>query len=180
MSAIMIDPRRWTTGRHRPSPVLCRLVRAERLVDRTHIQHARRPVDCQRHGLTIGADTVPGGSASPKKRSPACAMVRTAPRRLVTALEALEAFADFADPGTGEVWCNGASFDFPDPGQRLPRRRRKTPWRFWQERDLRTPQGPQPGPAHRAQRHPPQRARRRAPPGTPGAAHPTSRNEAVA
>lgn len=50
---------------------------------------------------------------------------------------ALEALASFID-GANEVWCNGASFDLPILASAYAGLGDKTPWDYWQERDLRT------------------------------------------
>jgi len=50
---------------------------------------------------------------------------------------ALEAFASFVD-GADEIWCNGASFDLPTLAHAFAEVGDKTPWAYWQERDLRT------------------------------------------
>lgn len=37
-----------------------------------------------------------------------------------------------------EIWCNGASFDFPILGHYFDLFKMERPWKFWNERDLRT------------------------------------------
>jgi len=97
--------------------------------------------DCQRHGLTVGAETVVWWLGQSEDAIATLRNGQEGAAPLVTALEALEAFADFDDPETGEVWCNGASFDFPILENAFRATRGKSPWSFWQERDLRTLKG---------------------------------------
>ena len=97
--------------------------------------------DCQRHGLTIGADTVlwwlkQSGDA---KAALSGGQLDAAP--LVTALEALQAFIIEADGPKPDIWCNGASFDLPILANAYRAIGWQTPWPFWRERDLRTLKG---------------------------------------
>jgi hypothetical protein len=97
--------------------------------------------DCQRHGLTIGADTVLWWLKQSGDAQAALGNGQLDAAPLATALEALHAFLAADEDGPDEVWCNGASFDFPILANAYARIGWKTPWPFWRERDLRTLKG---------------------------------------
>lgn len=99
-------------------------------------------IDCQRHGLTIGADTVLWWLKQSTEAQIALSDGQLGAAPLITALEALDAFINVAEADTAEIWCNGASFDFPILANAYRAAGwRKTPWPFWRERDLRTLKG---------------------------------------
>lgn len=54
----------------------------------------------------------------------------------INALSNLSLFMMMLDPD--EVWCNGASFDFPILAYYFRHFGMEIPWKFWNERDLRT------------------------------------------
>lgn len=97
--------------------------------------------DCQRHGLTIGADTVLWWLKQSGDAQAALGNGQLDAAPLATALEALHAFIAADEDGPDEIWCNGASFDFPILANAYARIGWKTPWPFWRERDLRTLKG---------------------------------------
>ena len=93
--------------------------------------------NCQRHGLTLGASTVTwwlGQDDSPRQTL-INGQLYAAP--LITALEALAAFI----PTDAEIWCNGNSYDLPIIAHAYHACGIETPWRFYNERDLRTLKG---------------------------------------
>lgn len=59
------------------------------------------------------------------------------PADLIVALEAFEAFI----PKEAEIWCNGNSFDLAILADAYDRFNWPRPWKFWNERDLRTLKG---------------------------------------
>ena len=95
-------------------------------------------VDCQRHGLTIGADTVLWWLGQSEEAIASLRNGQDCAAPLVTALEALDAFVDFDDPEFGEIWCNWTSFDFPILANAYRSIGCKAPWNHWHERDLGT------------------------------------------
>lgn len=97
--------------------------------------------DCQRHGLTIGADTVLWWLKQSGDAQAALGNGQRAAAPLVTALEALHAFIVGLDSATPEIWCNGASFDLPILANAYRAIGWKAPWPFRRERDLRTLKG---------------------------------------
>lgn len=88
------------------------------------------PADCQAHGLDVEVDTVSWWVNQPE----------TAREELFGGRDlqsALEEFAEFAD-GVDEVWAKSPSFDcaiLDEAGERVGV---PLPWRYWQERDVRT------------------------------------------
>lgn len=97
--------------------------------------------DCQRHGLTIGADTVLWWLRQSADAQTALANGQQGAAPLITALEALHAFITVGESDAVEIWCNGASFDLPILANAYRAIGWKTPWPFWRERDLRTLKG---------------------------------------
>jgi len=97
--------------------------------------------DCQRHGLTIGADTVLWWLKQSGDAQAALGNGQQGAAPLVTALEALHAFITVGESDAVEIWCNGASFDLPILANAYRAIGWKTPWPFWRERDLRTLKG---------------------------------------
>ncbi len=91
----------------------------------------------QRHGLTLDADTFLWwlGRKSNARRDLIAGQADAAP--LVTALEALADFISGSGPEP-EIWCNGNSFDLPILANACHAVGLPLPWKFWQERDLRT------------------------------------------
>lgn len=97
--------------------------------------------DCQRHGLTLGADTVLWWLKQSAEAQAALVHGQAGAAPLVTALEALHAFITVGAEDAAEIWCNGASFDLPILAHAYRAIRWQTPWPFWRERDLRTLKG---------------------------------------
>lgn len=97
--------------------------------------------DCQRHGLTIGADTVLWWLKQSGDAQAALSNGQIDAAPLVTALEAMQAFICDGVPYPDEIWCNGASFDLPILANAYRAIGWQTPWPFWRERDLRTLKG---------------------------------------
>lgn len=142
MSAIMID---LETMDNRPTAAIASIGAvwfepSGSWIGRTFNMHVDL-VDCQRHGLTIGADTVLWWLYQSEEAIASLRNGQDCAAPLVTALDAFDAFVDFDDPEFGEVWCNGASFDFPILANAFRAAGGKAPWKFWQERDLRTLKG---------------------------------------
>lgn len=56
----------------------------------------------------------------------------------VTVESALVQLREFLPVGDFEIWCQGASFDFPILAHAYRRLGMRTPWHYWRERCLRT------------------------------------------
>lgn len=97
--------------------------------------------DCQRHGLTIGVNTVLWWLKQSGDAQAALGNGQLNAAPLVTALEALHAFITGSETEAPEIWCNGASFDLPILAHAYRAIGWQTPWQFWRERDLRTLKG---------------------------------------
>jgi DNA polymerase III epsilon subunit-like protein len=105
------------------------------LGDTLHIHVSLR--NCQHHGLAIDADTFIWWLMQGEDARVALFAGQTDAAPLITALEAL---GDFIE-NTGEapeIWVNGASFDLPILASAYRAADLRQPWRYWQERDLRT------------------------------------------
>lgn len=90
----------------------------------------------QHFGRTINADTVLWWMAQSDAARGALIAGQSIARDLPGALYSLAEFI-----GESEVWCNGASFDFPILASAYRSIGCETPWKYWQERDLRTLKG---------------------------------------
>ena len=100
--------------------------------------------NCQRHGLTIDASTVLWWIKQGDDAKAALLGGQQDAAPLVTALEALANFIDATDDGGPEkptIWANGASFDLPILANAYRTVGMPLPWKFWEERDLRTLKG---------------------------------------
>jgi hypothetical protein len=97
--------------------------------------------NCQRHGLAIDASTVLWWIKQGDDAKAALLGGQQDAAPLVTALEALANFIDATDDGGPEkptIWANGASFDLPILANAYRTVGMPLPWKFWEERDLRT------------------------------------------
>lgn len=90
-----------------------------------------------RTGLTMDASTLLWwlGQTNRARKTLANGQHDAAP--LITALDAFAAFL----PPEAEIWCNGASFDLPILNYAYHLIGMKTPWEYYNERDLRTLKG---------------------------------------
>lgn len=93
--------------------------------------------NCQRHGLTFGASTIAWWLErdDAARHTLVTGQLNSAP--LITALESFSAFM----PEGGDIWCNGNSYDLPILANAYHAVGMETPWRFFNERDLRTLKG---------------------------------------
>lgn len=108
--------------------------------DTFHV-HVSLP-NCQRYGTAFDASTVLWWLAQGDEARQAMIAGQQDAAPLVTALEAL---ADFigatqttSDEDTQAIWANGASFDLPILANAYRCVGMPLPWKYWQERDLRT------------------------------------------
>lgn len=93
--------------------------------------------NCQHHGLAIDAGTVLWWLDQSAEARAAFVIGQQDAMPLLVALEALEDFmATTAE--CSELWVNGASFDLPILASAYRAVDLPLPWKFWQERDLRT------------------------------------------
>lgn len=96
---------------------------------------------CQRHGLAIDAGTVLWWLGQDDNARSALIGGQQDAAPLVTALEALANFIEATDDGGPEkptIWANGASFDLPILASAYRAVGMPLPWKYWNERDLRT------------------------------------------
>lgn len=93
--------------------------------------------NCQRHGLVIDADTVLWWLKQSGDAQQALGIGQIDAAPLVVALDAFAGFVD-STGNEPELWVNGASFDLPILASAYRAINWPTPWKFWQERDLRT------------------------------------------
>jgi 3' exoribonuclease, RNase T-like len=98
--------------------------------------------NCQRHGLTFDASTVLWWMKQPDEARQALIAGQQDAAPLIAALEALADFIGATQTASAEdaptIWANGASFDLPILANAYRVVGMPIPWRFWQERDLRT------------------------------------------
>lgn len=92
---------------------------------------------CLFNGLTMDADTVLWWLAQSYDARAALVAGQVSAVPLVRALVALAEYI----PTDAHVWANGASFDFAILANAYTRLQEPTPWRFWDERCLRTLKG---------------------------------------
>lgn len=141
MTAMMIDIE--TAGNRAGCAIAsigaCRFeTRGNTIGDTFHIHVSLE--DCQRRGLAIDAGTFLWWLRQDGDARNALIDGQFDAAPLVTALFELAAFIDDTGPEP-EIWCNGASFDFPILAAAYHAAHIDLPWKFWQERDLRTLKG---------------------------------------
>jgi len=97
--------------------------------------------NCQRHGLAIDASTVLWWLGQGDNARLALIGGQHDAEPLVTALEELSDFilaTALEENEHPDIWANGASFDLPILANAYRTVGMTIPWKFWQERDLRT------------------------------------------
>lgn len=90
--------------------------------------------NCQRHGLTLDAETLVWWLDQAEEARTALRIGQAGAAPLITALDAFSAWM----PGGAIVWCNGASFDLAILANAYHVAGMPVPWAYYNECDLRT------------------------------------------
>lgn len=136
MNRLMIDLE--TLGR-RPGSVVATLGAVVFDEQKIHGRFYRRLdlEDCEAHGLKVDADTARWWMKQPLAPSDEITTMEDR-RRLSTVIREFVEWQILACPQMGEVWCKGASFDFPILVAAFDAVGVEVPWKFSQERCYRT------------------------------------------